>query len=208
MLGNKGLRGGLASFLFQYLLQAGLFFAVPLFLSVAVGLTAIDTGLRILPLSLALLLAAVGVPKFFPYASPRRAVQLGSLSLFARIVALVAALDVGVGPEVVTWPMLLAGLGIGALASQLGSVTVSAVADDQSTEVGRPAEHGHVAWSLDRDRPCRGRAYPRSRRPSSTESRRTLPSRMNLLRKRRSSWHRACRSSPTRTWAPRSPTQA
>jgi hypothetical protein len=32
------MRGGLISFLFQYLLQAGLFFIVPLFLSVALGL--------------------------------------------------------------------------------------------------------------------------------------------------------------------------
>jgi MFS family permease len=36
----------------------------------------------------------------------------------------------------VTWPMLLAGLGVGALASQLGSVTVSSVPDEQSGEVG------------------------------------------------------------------------
>jgi MFS family permease len=136
MLSNKLLRGGLTSFFFQYLLQAGLFFSVPLFLSVALGLSAIETGLRVLPLSLTLLLTAVGVPKFFPAASPRRVVQLGFLALFAGIVALVAALEVGVGPEVVTWPMLLAGLGVGALASQLGSVTVSAVADEQSAEVG------------------------------------------------------------------------
>ena len=32
--------------------------------------------------------------------------------------------------------MLLAGLGVGALASQLGSVTVSSVPDEQSGEVG------------------------------------------------------------------------
>src|SRR4029450_2606368 len=38
--------------------------------------------------------------------------------------------------EIITWPMLLAGLGMGALASQLGSVTVSAVPDEQSGEVG------------------------------------------------------------------------
>ena len=49
---------------------------------------------------------------------------------------LTASLEFGAGPEVVTWPMLLAGLGIGALASQLGSVTVSAVPDAQSAEVG------------------------------------------------------------------------
>jgi len=49
---------------------------------------------------------------------------------------MVAALDAGAGPEIVTWPMLLAGLGVGALASQLGSVTVSAVPDEQSGEIG------------------------------------------------------------------------
>lgn len=130
------LRGGLTSFLFQYLLQAGLFFSVPLFLSVALGLSAIETGVRLLPLSVTLLLAAVGIPKLFPNASPRRVVRLGFLSLFAGIAVLVAALDAGAGPEIITWPMLLAGLGVGALASQLGSVTVSAVPDTQSAEVG------------------------------------------------------------------------
>ena len=133
---NKTLRGGLSAFFFQYLVQAGLFFAVPLFLSVSLGLSAIDTGVRLLPLSITLLLAAVGIPKLAPNASPRRVVRAGFLSLFAGVLVMVGALDAGAGPEIVTWPMLLAGLGIGALASQLGSVTVSAVPDEQSSEVG------------------------------------------------------------------------
>ena len=133
---NRTLRGGLTAFFFQYLVQAGLFFAVPLFLSVSLGLSAIATGVRLLPLSLTLLLAAAGIPKVFPHASPQRVVRIGFLALFAGIVVMVGALDAGAGPEIVTWPMLLAGLGIGALASQLGSVTVSAVPDEQSGEVG------------------------------------------------------------------------
>ena len=136
ILRNRTMRGGLISFLFQYLLQAGLFFAVPLFLSVALGLSAVATGVRLLPLSITLLLAAAGVPKVFPNASPRRVVQLGFLALFAGIVILIALLNVSAGPEIITWPMLLAGLGVGALASQLGSVTVSAVPDEQSGDVG------------------------------------------------------------------------
>jgi hypothetical protein len=52
------------------------------------------------------------------------------------VVVLLAALDPDAGPEIVFVPMLLIGLGIGALASQLGSVTVSAVPDDESPEVG------------------------------------------------------------------------
>ncbi len=108
------LRSGLTAFFFQYLLQAGLFFAVPLFLSIALGLSAIDTGVRILPLSITLVIAAVGVPRVFPAASPRRVSQLGFLLLFLGIVVFVGALDAGAGAEIVTWPMILAGLGIGA----------------------------------------------------------------------------------------------
>jgi MFS family permease len=135
-LRNPVLRGGLMAFMFQYLLQAGLFFVVPLYLSVALGLSAIATGVRLLPLSVTLLLAAVGVPRLFPNVSPRLVVRAGFLALFAGIAVTVALLDIGAGPEIVTWPMLLAGLGVGALASQLGAITVSSVPDERSGEVG------------------------------------------------------------------------
>jgi hypothetical protein len=58
------------------------------------------------------------------------------VALFAGIVVMIGLLEIGAGAEIVTWPMLLAGLGVGALASQLGSVTVSSVPDEQSGEVG------------------------------------------------------------------------
>jgi MFS family permease len=132
----KLLRSGLTAFFFQYLLQAGLFFAVPLFLSIALGLSAIDTGLRIMPLSITLVIAAVGIPKLLPQASPRRVCRFGFLMLFLGLVVFVAALDAGAGAEITLGPMLLAGFGIGALASQLGAVTVSALPDEQSGEVG------------------------------------------------------------------------
>jgi MFS family permease len=136
ILGNRVLRGGLTSFFFQYFLQGGLFFAVPLFLSIALGLNAIETGVRLLPLSFTLILAAAGIPKAFPTVSPRRVVRIGFAAMFASLVIMVAALEEGAGAGVTTWPMLLAGIGIGALASQLGSITVSAVPDEQSGEVG------------------------------------------------------------------------
>ncbi len=136
LLANHQLAGGLVLFFYQYLIQAGLFFTIPLYLSVALGLSAIDTGIRILPLSLTLLLAAAGIPRFLPNVSPRRAVRLGLLAMLVGIVTLFASIDPAAGAEIVTVPLLLAGLGIGALASQLGSVTVSAVPDEDSPEVG------------------------------------------------------------------------
>ncbi|MFF4360035.1 MFS transporter [Streptomyces sp. NPDC001604] len=136
LLENRQLTGGLTMFFFQYLVQMGVFFVVPLYLSVALGLSALKTGARILPLSLTLLAAAILIPRLLPDVSPRRVVQIGILSLFAGAVVLMAALDADAGAEVVTVPLLLIGLGMGALASQLGSVTVSAVPDERSAEVG------------------------------------------------------------------------
>jgi energy-coupling factor transporter transmembrane protein EcfT len=136
MLRNLPLRNGIVSFLFMYLILAGVFFTIPLFLSIALGLSAVVTGVRLLPLSLSLLVFAAGIPRVLPNVSPRRVVRLGFLALFAGLVLLVALLDAGAGPEIVTWPLLLAGAGLGALASQLGAVTVSAVPDEKSGEVG------------------------------------------------------------------------
>ncbi|NUL05739.1 MFS transporter [Streptomyces lunaelactis] len=136
LLRNKQLTGGLTMFFFQYLVQMGVFFVVPLYLSVALGLSTLKTGARILPLSLTLLAAAILIPRLFPDVSPRRVVRLGILALLAGAVVLIAALDADAGAEIVTIPLLLIGLGMGALASQLGSVTVSAVPDKQSAEVG------------------------------------------------------------------------
>jgi MFS family permease len=136
LLRNRQLAGGLIMFFFQFVVMMGLFFVIPLYLSVALGLSAIETGLRITPLSVTMLLAAAGVPRFFPQASPRKVVELGLIAVVVGIVTLFAAIDVEASAGIVTVPLLLIGLGFGGLASQLGSVTVSAVPDDQSPEVG------------------------------------------------------------------------
>ena len=136
LLRNVQLRGGLLMFFFQFLLQAGVFFVVPLFLSVVLGLTAMATGLRIMPLSVALLVSAAGIPKVWPTASPRKVVRGGIALMLLGIVALISGIDLSAGAEIVAVPLILLGLGIGALSSQLGAVTVSAVPDEDSPEVG------------------------------------------------------------------------
>jgi len=91
---------------------------------------------RLLPLSVTLLTSTDGIPRFRPNANPRRVVRLALLAMLAGTVVLLAAIDEDASEEIVTLPLLLLGLGIGGLASQLGSVTVSAVPDELSPEVG------------------------------------------------------------------------
>ena len=136
MFAHREMTGGLVMFGFQFFIQSGVFFTIPLFLSVVLELNALQTGLRLLPLSLALLASALAVPRLWPAASPRRVVRLGLLSMLIGTLLLVGGLDPGATAAIVLIPMALMGLGIGALASQLGAVTVSALPDSMSAEVG------------------------------------------------------------------------
>lgn len=136
MLANPRLAAGLKMFFVQFMLQSGVFFIVPLFLSVVLELPAIETGLKLMPLSVSLLIAAVGIPRLRPHASPRRTVRIGMLLLLAGILVLMGGIDLDASAAAVSVPMFLIGLGMGCLASQLGAVTVSSVPDEESGEVG------------------------------------------------------------------------
>jgi MFS family permease len=136
MFANRQLSGGLLVFLTQFLVQAGVFFALPLFLSVVLELDALATGIRVFPLSVTLLVTALALPRLAPRANPRLVVRAGLAAMAAGIFLLVAGMDPGAGAGVVAVPMLVIGVGLGLLASQLGAVTVSAVPESQSAEVG------------------------------------------------------------------------
>jgi EmrB/QacA subfamily drug resistance transporter len=133
---NRQVVGGLTMFFFQFLAQAGVFFTIPLFLSVVLELSALQTGVRLVPLSVALLLAALLVPRVLPRTSPRLIVRSGLLLMIAGTAILIFGISPSAGAGVVIIPMVLLGLGIGCLASQLGAVTVSAVPESQATDIG------------------------------------------------------------------------
>ena len=136
LFANRRLNVGLSVLLMQYLVMMGMFFAMPLFLSLCLGLDAFDTGVRMLPLSLALVATAPAVPKLLPRASPRRVVQAGLLLMLAASLLLAARLEDGADAAITTLPFLLMGAGMGAMASQLGNVIVSSAPVERGSEVG------------------------------------------------------------------------
>jgi EmrB/QacA subfamily drug resistance transporter len=133
---NRQLNVGLSVLLMQYLVMMGMFFAMPLFLSLCLGLDAFDTGVRMLPLSLALVVTAPAVPKLLPNASPRRVVFAGLVLMLAASLLLAARLEDGADASITTLPFLLMGAGMGAMASQLGNVIVSSAPVERGSEVG------------------------------------------------------------------------
>ena len=127
---------GLKVLLAQNLVQSGVFFIVPIFLTIVLGLSAIKTGVAVLPLSVSLVIAALGVPRLFPTASPRRIVTIGLLAMLSAVIVLIGSISSTATASSFAVPLLLMGLGVGMLASQVGNVIMSSVPLEESSEAG------------------------------------------------------------------------
>lgn len=130
------LRSGLAMLLAQNLILLGLFFAIPLYLQVVQGLDAFETGLRLLPVSISMLIASMSGPLLGRLASPRRIVQCAILVLLVATVWLLASIDPRIDDLQFGLAMTILGVGMGLLASQLGNVVQSSVGERDRSAVG------------------------------------------------------------------------
>jgi MFS family permease len=130
------LRGGLSTIVSQYLILAGTFFVLPLYLQLVLGKDALQTGLKILPISVTMMLAAVLGPRLATRTSPRRVVQIGLGFLFVSIVGLLASISPSLASVAFAVSLAGFGVGIGLAISQLGNVVMSAVGEARSSEAG------------------------------------------------------------------------
>ncbi|HEY0571879.1 MAG TPA: MFS transporter [Enterovirga sp.] len=130
------LRAGLTTLLGQQLVLMGLFFVVPVYLQVVVGLDAFETGKRLIPLSAAMLVAAMAGPKVAGRRSPRMVSQMGLVLISAGAVVMLATLDVKLNDTGFKIAMVLVGAGGGLLASQLGNVIMSSTDASKASETG------------------------------------------------------------------------
>ena len=130
------LRAGLSTLLSQQLVLMGCFFVIPVYLQVVLGLDAFETGKRLLPLSVAMLIFALLGPRVAGRRSPRTVAQLGLVAASIGAVVMLATLDVKLNDTGFKIALALIGAGAGLLASQLGNVIMSSVAPEKSSEGG------------------------------------------------------------------------
>ncbi|MDH6142029.1 MULTISPECIES: MFS transporter [Kitasatospora] len=130
------LRAGLVMLLTQSLILLGLFFVIPLYLQVVQGFNAFETGLRLLPVSITMLVAALGGSSLARVASPRLLVRCGLVVMLAAICWLLATIRPQIDDLQFALAMALLGLGMGLLASQLGNVVQSSVGEEARSEAG------------------------------------------------------------------------
>ena len=130
------LRSGLTVLLAQYAMTAGLFFMMPVYLQMTLGLDALQTGIRIFPLSISLILFSIFGTRLSLVWSPRRIIRVGQVLLVFASFVLLGAVDIELKSPAFGLGMFVAGAALGLLASQIGNVNMSSVGEDQSSEVG------------------------------------------------------------------------
>jgi EmrB/QacA subfamily drug resistance transporter len=136
MLKSLQLRSGLGVLLAQYLVVGAIFFIIPVYLQMTLGYDALETGLKIMPLSVALVLASVVGARLVEKWSPKKIVRVGQFSLSIGIIFILASINIELKSTGFLIGMFIVGAGIGLLASQIGNVNMSAVSEKESSEIG------------------------------------------------------------------------
>jgi EmrB/QacA subfamily drug resistance transporter len=136
LLGRPALRSGLVTLLGQNVVLMGVFFAVPLYLQIVQGFDALQTGVRMLPTSIALLATALLGARLANRFAPRTLVRAGFLVLLAAVGFLLGTIDPQIDTTEFDVAMAVLGIGMGLVVSQLGNVVQSAVQESDRSEAG------------------------------------------------------------------------
>jgi len=129
MFGNKVLRSGLAVLSAQYLTTAAVFFILPIYLQMVLGLDALATGKKIFPLSVAIVIFSAIGSRLIDRFTPRQIVRTGQLGLVAGSLLILTSIDPQLNGVLFACGMLVLGSGLGLLASQIGNIIMSSVSE-------------------------------------------------------------------------------
>lgn len=118
----------------QTFVQGGLLFLVPVFAQLILGFDAFETGLTILPLSIAVLVTSIATPKLGNTIYPRWIIQAGLLVLFAGGWVLRQSLDSADSGSDLALGLTIVGVGIGLIVAQLPNLILSGVEAKEASE--------------------------------------------------------------------------
>ncbi|MCE0486057.1 MFS transporter [Ornithinimicrobium sediminis] len=130
------LRGGLLGLVSQNLVLMGVFFTVPLYLQLVLGYNALETGLRMLPVSVAMFVASAVGARLATRLAVRTLVRSGLWVTLASVLLLLATVRPQMADLAFAVSMGGLGVGMGLLASQLGKVVQASVDASGRSEAG------------------------------------------------------------------------
>lgn len=136
LFGIATLRAGLASQMVLYFIIAGSFFVLPLYLQTVLNLDALESGIRMLPLSIALFFMALAGSRLATRFSPRSMIRFGIITACVGLLLLIGAITPDARGTLFAIAMAVIGTGVGLAISQIGNVNLSSADESRSNEVG------------------------------------------------------------------------
>ena len=130
------LRSGLIGLFTQNLLLMGVFFTIPLYLQLVLGLDALQTGLKMLPVSIAMFAASAAGSRLSSRYSVRAITRTGLILSGIACAMLLATIQPDLADLAFATSMAVLGAGMGLMASQLGLVVQSSVDASGRGEAG------------------------------------------------------------------------
>ncbi len=130
------LRSGLMGLFSQNLILMGIFFVVPLYLQLVLGLDALQTGIKMLPVSITMFLASAVGSRLSSRYPIRTIVRAGLSTTAVAVVILLITIKPDLAETGFALSMAVLGVGMGLIASQLGNVVQSSVDASGRGEAG------------------------------------------------------------------------
>ncbi len=132
----RPLRSGLIGLFTQNLILMGIFFTVPLYLQLVLGLDALETGIKMLPASIAMFIAAAAGSRLSVTYTVRAITRAGLAITIVACIVLLATIRPDLADAMFALGMAALGVGMGLIASQLGLVVQSSVDASGRGEAG------------------------------------------------------------------------
>jgi MFS family permease len=136
MLRLAQLRAGLGTMAVMFLCLGGIFFLMPLYLQIVLGKDPLQTGIDLLPMSLGVFFVAMGASRLSTKVAPRVLIQLGLLFVAAGAGLLIVTIDSTFDPLPFAGSVLVVGIGLGLVASQVTNVNLASAGPDKTSETG------------------------------------------------------------------------
>lgn len=134
VLKDRRITSGIFVQMAQTTLIGGFLFSMALFLQIALGFDAMQTGFLYLPLSIPLLIASLTASRLSARIAPKRIIQVGLLVLIAGLLLAIATINVEVKGFALLTGFALIGIGVGVIASQIMNLALSQVVPERTSE--------------------------------------------------------------------------
>jgi Na+/melibiose symporter-like transporter len=131
---SKLFRLGISSQMLQQIALGGTMIALPIYLQMVLEYNAMQAGLSLAPLSLSMFAVAILAGKRAGQRRPASIIRAGFLLLTAGLVVLVPIVPRATSGWYLVVPLVISGVGLGLLVSQLNNYTLSPISEERVSE--------------------------------------------------------------------------